>query len=155
MKTIKLSKGYYAVVDDEDFERLNKFKWSYAYGYAIRTIKGNGEKKSQTIFMHNEVLEKINGMQTDHKNRNGLDNQKENLRHATESQNKANRSKRLGTVSGYTGVYFEKKTNRWRARYQAFNIRKTIGYFSTPEEAAMAYDKAMVEAFGEFAVTNF
>ena len=155
MKEIVLTKGYKTIVDDDDYERLNQYNWCYAYGYAVRSGKKSKEKREPLKFMHHEVLERKDGYVIDHANRNTLDNRKQNLRYADMSQNKANSRLRHGrSKSGYTGVYYVKRLDKYRARYQAYGKRKCLGYYATAEEAAKVYDKAMIKAFGDYAVTN-
>lgn len=150
-KEIKLTKGKVALVDDEDFERINRHKW-YACKdrltwYARRdTIFGN-------VLMHRDIMELPNNVLVDHKNNNGLDNRKENLRPASTSQNKANRGMQKNNHSGYKGIRPSK--NKWAAQIQCNHKWEHLGVFNTPEEAARAYDKRAVELFGEFAKTNF
>jgi HNH endonuclease len=145
MKVILLTKGQFTMVDDEDFERLNQHKW-YARSdrcgawYAVRG-------RMPTIMMHKEILQ--TNQEVDHRNRNGLDNRKENLRLCTRSQNCGNRRKVEGSASKYKGV-FRNGPRRWMVKIQ----RRYLGSFSTQEEAARAYNKAAQEAYGEFALLN-
>jgi hypothetical protein len=162
MKEIKLSqqgkhKGkYVALVDDEDYEYLNQWRWrAWRCGnthYVVRRERN----PNKFIQMHRIILNTPDDMQVDHRDRNGLNNQKSNIRNCYNSDNQHN--KISWAVSGFKGVYLNKykmKSIRFRAMIQI--NRKTIhlGYFNTPEEAAKIYDKAAIENFGEFARTNF
>lgn len=157
MKEIKLSCGQVALVDDEDFDFLNQWKW-----YATKTIKGDyyarrwvgGEEKH--VFMHRIILglNKGDKMTGDHKDHNTLNNQRYNLRKCTYSQNAANRVKRSNeTSSKYIGVI--KFNGRFRAaiNYRGYCIY--IGMFDKEEDAALAFNKKKVELFGEYASTNY
>ena len=154
MKEIPLTQGKVALVDDEDFDRVNQFKWQAARAnrnwYAIRGIRIPG-KKNSTIRMHCFILgiKKI-----DHRNTNGLDNQKENLRPATDSQNQANRRKQLGTSSKFKGVSFFKKKGKWHSDIYVSKQRISLGYYEQEEHAALAYNGAAKLFFGEFARLN-
>ena len=157
MKEIALSQGLVALVDDEDFEELNKYRW-YAHKpkganvfYAIRHPKMIKGVRLGKIAMHAEV---VGFKGADHIDGNGLNNQKSNLRKATVSQNGANRRKQKGTVSKFKGVDLLPKTQKWRARIMVGWKRQTLGYFDSELEAAKAYDKAAVELCGEFANLN-
>ena len=94
------------------------------------------------------------GKVVDHKNGNGLDNRKENLRVITQAENMKNTWARHSD-NKYRGVYLLKKTNRWRAFIQADNKWIHLGYYSNLEDAARAYDKAAKKYFGEYAHLNF
>lgn len=155
MKKILLSgkkgKGKYAIVDDEDFERLNKLKWHYSLGYAKHNT--TKDKKWSYTFMHWQILPRKEGFVTDHINGNGLDNRRSNLRYATHQQNAANRKKAVNNSSGFKGVYPVGK--KWQVSAQNKEGRWVyLGLFSTKEEAALVYNKAAKEAFGEFANLN-
>jgi len=89
----------------------------------------------------------------DHRNGNGLDNRRANLRPATKSQNGANRLIAASNKSGFKGV--DLKKGRWRAQIKVVGSKIHLGYFDLAEEAARAYDMAAIEAFGEFATLNF
>lgn len=152
---IPLTKGFIAIVDGEDFETLNIHKW-YAHmsrdnAYARRDTYINGKRGS--IFMHRFLLGISDPkMQVDHINGNTLDNRRENLRAATNQQNNRNQlGIKSNNTSGYRGVHFYKRTKQFIAYIRKENKKKKhLGYFSTAEEAAKAFDKAAKEMYGEF-----
>ena len=147
-KRIKLSQGKYALVDDEDYSRISVFKWrAYKNRNTWYARRSNG--KSAYISMHHAVIEK--NVRTDHKNGNGLDNRKLNLREATRSQNTANRKH---YKNKYHGIDFHKKSGGWRARVCKDQKSYYIGAFKTQQEAFIAYNKKAIELFGEFASLN-
>lgn len=157
-KQIELTQGQVALVDDWRYDELNQFKWcarfdSYTNSfYAVRGFKAS-DGKWTTIRMHRVVANTPKGMKTDHKNRNTLDNQEENVRICNNYQNSHNRIKQRNNKSGYKGVFWFK--NKWVAEIASECKSKMLGSFSTPEEAARAYDEAAKRLHGEFANLNF
>jgi len=154
MKRIPLTQGKFAIVDDKNYEWLNQWKW-YALKvgntyYAAR-YGGGGHENPIVILMHRQILglRKGDNNQTDHRNHNGLDNHKVNLRLCNCSQNAANRKYRTNK-SGYKGVYYSKKMEKWYVQIR----HKHIGFYDNKINAARAYDKKAKELFGEFANTN-
>jgi len=153
MRLIPLTRGYSAQVDDEDFDELSRWKWRYKDGYAVRTT--SRRLGMQTIFMHREILQTPEGMQTDHKNRGDtLNNQRANLRICTIAQNAANRRVQRNNTSGYKGVYQHKGRKNWYAYIHVGGRSIHLGSFDSPEDAARAYDEAAGKYFGEFAGLN-
>jgi len=165
MKEIQLTKGFVALVDDEDYERINAFKW---YAKHINGQKHNakiyGQRVSpkqvpsrETIAMHRFVMgcTKGDGTTIDHKDRNGLNNQRDNLRIATHSQNGQNRGKTSQNTSGFKGVCWNKVVNKWQAFIYHKKKYKCLGYFEDITKAAEAYDRAAILHFGEYAKLNF
>jgi hypothetical protein len=148
MKLIKLTKGYFAKVDDEDFEYLNQFKWCVqGNGRYVRRLSGYKQ-----VLMHRFIMQPENGMVVDHLNGDGLDNRRCNLRVATPSQNGANRKSIVGN-SKYIGVH--KLKNGTFLSYIKKNYKRTsIGVFNSEEKAAKAYNIKALELFGEFATLN-
>ena len=148
MKEIQLSQGKVALVDDSDFDWLNQFKW-YAnkFGgkswYAVRS--------RDKVLMHKLIL--TDGM-VDHEDRNGLNNQRHNLRYASKKQNAANSTITGKFSSKYRGVYKLKTCERWEAYIHLDNKKKSLGLFKTEIDAALAYNNAAKEYFGEFANPN-
>lgn len=157
MKIIYLTQNKIAVVDDEDFKKLNQFKWCYVenkagYGYARRSI--TIDKKKSNILMHREILNVPGGVLTDHENHNTLDNRRKNIRQCTRSQNGANRIKGSGS-SKFKGVYWHARWGHWMAHVQTKGKPNYRGPFLKEEDAARAYDEMAIECFGEFARLNF
>jgi hypothetical protein len=163
MKLISVGQNKFAIVDDEDFDRLNKIRWCIRNDRGrndyVQTTKYlgkiNNKYKNVTIQMHRLILDISDSRKIDHKNGNTLDNRKENLRIATSRKNNTNLHKlKSNNTSGFRGVikrhdYIDKIT--WRARINLPNGRKkSLGEFSTPEEAAKAFDKAALEIYGDF-----
>ena len=157
-RRIPLTQGKYAIVDQHDFERLNKHKWHVCKSantfYARRTIYT--DKKRISIMMHREVIHPPENLLVDHINHNGLDNRKANLRLATCEQNSYNRIRfRKSKSSKYKGVRWNKQIKKW-AVIICFNKKsKFIGYFKDEKQAAKEYDKAALKYHGEFASLNF
>jgi hypothetical protein len=152
MKEIPLTQGLVALVDDNDFEELSKFKWHAKKDrntyYANRTI---GRK---TVKMHRVILG-LNSryQQGDHKDGDGLNNQRHNLRVVTRRRNGANRRKHATCSSKFKGVYLDK--GKWRARLGLNKKKIELGYFVDETCAAKAYDVAAKQHFGEYACLNF
>lgn len=155
MKTIPLTQGKVAIVDDEDYDLVSQFKWSahrrYDSGcwYAVRNTTVSPRKR-KLIGMHRFILGMPNGM-VDHVNRDGLDNRRLNLRVGTMSQNMMNQRKIITSTSPYKGIHFDKWSGRWQARIQMSRKKYTLGRFDTPEEARDAYRTAAKELFGDYA----
>lgn len=159
MKTIALTQGYSAIVDDEDFEILNSLAWQVVIPRDIAYAQGAfrmSDGRIKNIRMHRLILNAKPGTQIDHINRNALDNRRCNLRFCTRSQNQCNRvyDKRRHS-SQYRGVYWDKQLELWRAQF--FARRKTfyLGCFEREEDAARAYDKAAMSYYGTFVRPNF
>jgi hypothetical protein len=158
MKTISLSQNKVALVDDEDFERLSSRKWyaakeRYTF-YAVRTVKRNG--KNTTIRMHREVLRlsKDDGVVVDHRDMNGLNNQKENIRKADKTINNLNKRLQKNNSSGFRGVSWHKGNRKWGAHIRVEGKLKGLGFYSEAAEAAIAYNKASIKYYGENAFIN-
>ena len=158
-KTIPLTQGKVAIVDDEDYEELSKYKWcvhkEHEYWYAVCTV--NNKKNKGMTKMHRAILGFPEGKQIDHINHNGLDNRKENLRVCTHAENLYNRKKSKNNTSGLKGVShrMRNRLHKWEASIK--HCQKTIylGCFTDKNDAGRAYDKKARELFGEYAVLNF
>lgn len=158
MKEIELTHGLTAMVSDHRFEYLNQWKWlamksNKGIYYAARsTPKKNG--KREVVFMHHVILPPAKGFLVDHKDLNSLNNQDENLRLCTPSQNKANGSLYSTNKSGFKGVYWSEKRKKWIASLRKDGKHVLQKEFPTAVEAAMAYNDAATKHFGEFARLN-
>lgn len=136
MKEIKLTRGYVALVSDEDYERINSYKWCVLTGFHNRAVRRD---KNGQIYMHHEVLQvvpkEIKPKEVDHIDGNQLNNCRDNLRIVTHQENMMNQNR----VRKGTGVGYYKPYNKWRARWPRM---KFIGFFDTQQEALDAVAKA-------------
>ena len=152
MRLIPLTQGYFAQVDDEDFDRINQWSWYHdSGGYAARDETHDYHKKH--IFMQNEIM--CVTVKLDHADRNRLNNCKFNLRVCTHHGNMGNSKIRTDNTSGFRGVSFRKDSGKWVAQIVNMYERIYLGLYATPEEAACAYDRKALEIYGEFAYLNF
>lgn len=153
MKLIPLTHGKFAMVDDADYDYLSQWKWqayrssgSVDTWYALRQTADR-----QTVLMHTLVF---GSKYPDHIDRNGLNNQRSNLRPASKSQNGANSKVKKNNKSGFKGVWWYKPYGEWTAMVMCNGKRHFLGYFSDAVEAARAYDAAANKLFGDYAATN-
>jgi len=150
MRTIQLTQGFSTVVDDEDFDRLNQFKWCAAVRehvvYAARWTPEGG------VLMHREILGPDRALEVDHRDGDGLNNRRCNLRPSSRSQNQANSRKREGSASKFKGV--SRYKSGWRARIGR-DGGDFLGCFKSETDAALAYDQAARARWGDFARLNF
>lgn len=158
MKLIPLTQGKFAIVDDEDFEKVSKYKWCAQYKkntdsfYAVRgTSKTeNGIRKQKTISMQRFIMDEPKGMVIDHINHATLDNRKENLRVCTIAENSRNRRVSKRNTSGFTGVSWHKQERKWHARI-VFNMKTiSLGLYENVKDANEAYRVAAIKYFDKF-----
>lgn len=156
MKMIPLTQGKRAIVDDGDYEYINKWKWFYAQGYACRTgVKVDNISHGIRIFMHHLIIPKTSGMDVDHINGDSLDNRRANLRLCTHQQNTKNKSLRYDSSTGYKGVSWHKQSEMYQAKICVNGKQIHLGLYDDPAVAAKVYDTAAKKYHGEFAKTNF
>ena len=164
MIKIQLTKGQETVVSDEDAD-LVQFKWTAAIAFnyvgggkfRVKRNRTVGNGKQATELMHRVILSRMLGRPlnrdefVDHRDSNPLNNTRENLRLATNSQNQMNRCKVSNTTSHLKGVSWHKGNKSWDAQIKVDGKSIHIGSFSTQEDAHEAYKKAAIKYFGEFA----
>ena len=161
MKKIPLTQGKFALVDDEDYERLAWFPWhafksKTGVWYARRNAGEPETIPRKTVLLHRAVLGFVErDPDVDHRDGDGLNNQKSNLRMATKGGNTSNTKVRRDSKSGLKGVYWSDKDKRWCATIRKDGRSAWLGGFYSAHEAAEAYDIAAIEIHGEFARTNF
>lgn len=145
---ILTNSSLFALVNDSDYERLNQYKWRLSCGYAVRTVNGK--------VMHMQWF--IVGKYYDHWDCNKLNNQRDNLRIATVSQNGANiipgLHKTAKSKSIYKGVSWHGASGKWRAVTKIHGKYIHLGLFVNEIDAAKAYNAKALELFGEFARIN-
>ena len=153
MKFIPLTQGKVAFVDDADYPMVSKYRWHVNRvgnrWYAMRNVYDNGSRTK--LRMHNVILQVSARKEVDHKNHDGLDNRRVNLRAASRSDNNANGRQKIGR-SGYRGVW--PSGRRWAAHIQRDGKRHYLGMFKTAEEAALTWNEAARWIHGEFAILN-
>lgn len=158
-RRIPLTQGMYATVDATDYEPLMQHGW-YAYKnkkfYARRNAVDSTGKRC-AIDMHSFILGTPKGLETDHRNGDGIDNRRLNIRIGTHKQNMANYPTPVTNKNGYKGVQPRKYKDRirYRARIKVDQITISLGEHNTEKEAAQAYDTAALKHFGIFARLNF
>ena len=158
MKEIPLTRGYVALVDDEDYEWLSQWKWhALVISSSPRAVRNasiaNGGSKG-TIYMSRQIVDAPPGMPVDHQDHDTLNNQRSNLRVCTYSQNNANRRKTAGCTSRFKGVYWNKGCRKWCAQIKLGGLCKYLGLFVDEVKAAQAYNREAVCRSGEFALLN-
>jgi len=154
----RLARGRVALVDDADYELVMRYRW-HAWEkrgrenkrddgpYAQASIRLEDDRKS-TIRMHKLLA---GWPQTDHRNGNGLDNQRSNLRPATKAQNNHNQKPRTGHSSRFKGVAWHMDTGKWQASIKVNGRQRYLGVFASEEEAAAVYTAAALQVQGEYA----
>ena len=161
VREIQLSKGYVALVDDEDYEWLSERSW-YANGTKSKGIYARASYRNKNVTMHRLILglPKGEGI-VDHIDGNSLNNQRSNIRVCSQGENlQKARGRDKITSSKYLGVDRHSKSsssenaNPWRAAIKVRGVTRNLGCFKTEEEAALAYNKAAKEIYGEHARLN-
>jgi hypothetical protein len=159
MKRISLTRGKFAIVDDENYEWLIAMgNWCCSTGgYAVLNInhkKPNGKCGNSKKWMHREIMNPPSRLNVDHINGDKLDNRKSNLRVCTHSENMKNRKTSKNSISELKGVIAHKPSGKWVAQIKSNKIRYYLGFFEDKYEAAKAYNAAALKYHGEFAKLN-
>lgn len=155
VRAIRLANGRgHAIVDPEDYELVRGRRWRNNRGR--KTSYAIAGRSPDHVLMHQLIA---NSQNVDHLNHDGLDNRRDNLRDASESQNMANRGKfqtSKGTTSDFKGVSLIRQgaLNPWKAKITVDHVQMHLGCFATEVEAAEAYDVAALNHYGEHALTN-
>lgn len=157
MKEIRLTKGKVALVDDADFDTVSRYRW-FANEQKNGKCYAIGDVEGKRVYMH-RLLMGFPPSQVDHANGDGLDNRRsENLRVATHGQNLVNTRLRPGRsgerTSQYKGVCRLRCSPNWIAQITVNNKVRYLGSFVEERDAALAYNRAALAAWGEFAQLN-
>ena len=147
-KKIPLGHGQFAIVDDEDYELVSKYRW-----HSMKNGQTDHVYAATKVRMHRLVIDAPPGYMVDHINGDTLDNRKANLRLCTNAQNQQNTPSRGGS-SKYKGVSYNTKRGKWMAQFQYNGIHYGCGAWDTEEDAARAVDKKRGEVCGDFASKN-
>lgn len=160
MVKVPLTRGYVAIVDDCDAERVLPHSWrvdmahnSLRYARASLGRRSDGDRRD--VQLHRFILDAPADVLVDHRNHDGLDNRRSNLRLATASENSSNRRSLPGATSAFLGVTWHRQAQRWQAAIKKDRRSKYLGLYESEIAAARAYDAAAQHIHGEFAQLNF
>lgn len=151
---VSLTQGFEAIIDAADVPLIEGFNWSVLRSprrkavYAARVVRDGNRQRM--ILMHRVIAAASDDAQVDHRDGDGLNNRRGNLRLCTHAENQRNRGARADNKSGFKGVCFSKRTNRWRAEICAAGQRRFLGYFAELDDARRAYAAAAAALHGEF-----
>ena len=139
-----------AIIDKKNIEKVMTYKWRLlsGKGYVVAT------HKNKPLLLHRFIMGTPPNMLTDHINMDKLDNRECNLRICNDSGNMQNRDELITNKSGFKGVYYHKQTGKWASSITSKGIKKHIGLFDTPKEAAQAYNNIAIKLHGEYARPN-
>jgi len=151
VRYIPLTKGKFAIVDAADYEWLSKYKWYAQESKQARTCYAVRNSGRQTILMHREIMQTPEGMVVDHRNGNGTDNRRANMRNCKQDQNTLNSRPR--GESGYKGVF--RHGDKWVAQHKYRGKTYYLGLYDDPVEAAKVRDRKAYELAPEYAYLNF
>lgn len=161
MREIPLTRGKVTLVDEEDFDLVSAFRWRASPSvhkgeiigwYAARSAPRN--ERPSTIYLHRFLLGVGPDKYVDHRDHDGLNNRRENIRECSHSQNLANQRCNLGG-SGYRGVHLDRRYGTYIAQIEVEGRRWRSPTTKDPIAAARSYDREARRAFGEFAILNF
>lgn len=156
MKQISLTQGFFALVDDADFNWLDQFKWHvHRTGRTIYARRRISEES--LLYMHRLILglNSDDKRNADHINNNGLDNRRVNLRLCTKQENGFNQRVKIGGSSNFKGVCWDSSVGKWKSYISNNRKLKHLGRFDNEVQAALTYDRAAQRLFGKFARLNF
>jgi hypothetical protein len=154
MPEIPLTKGFVALVDGEDLALVNQYKWCALTKPGADLVYAQNRSRKRSRLMHRLIMGAVNGQYVDHRDGNGLNNRRTNLRLCSHAQNLRNQRVQRNNTSGFKGVSFENRRNRWVAYIYFEGKHIWLGYFHSPKHAALAYNAAARRCFGEFANVN-
>jgi len=152
-KYIQLKHGT-AIIDEQDFNRINQYRWHSVFLGKSRTAYATSSHLGKTVYMHRLVMNAESGQTVDHIDGNGLNNSHNNLRFVTPSQNLLNTSKRSDNTSGHKGISWCPDREKYQVYVNIDRKRKSLGRYRTLEEAIYVRDRAVKEHYGEFAREN-
>ncbi len=151
-RKIELTRGFEAIIDDEDFDRVSKYKWranvTESGTYAVTWMRRTGGK-GRHVYLHRFLLGFPAGSLIGFANGNRLDCRRENLKFTTRSKSQINRSRSLSNQNGFKGVSLVKKTNKYKAYIRYRGVLIHLGMFDTANDAALAYNEKAVELYGK------
>lgn len=145
----------FASIDDDDYPKLSKYRWwrgGKGKKYAFTTIY-NGHNKKNNMSMHRMIMD-YPKLGIDHEDGNTFNNQKSNFRICTQAENVRNSKRNIKNKSGFKGVYFDKKSKKFRALIHINNKGKHLGCFNNANDAAIRYNQIAKYHWGEFAKLN-
>ena len=155
---------FVATVDEDDFEKVKKHRWYIAKTserqiYVVSKFYNKETKKMETTYLHRLLTSAPRGLEVDHIDGDTFNNKKDNLRLCTQAENQQNRGPSKNNKSGFKGVFMceshRNLSRPWQAKIYVRGEKHHLGFFSTSEEAAKAYDKKALELHGEFVKLNF
>ena len=152
---IPLTQGKVAIIDDADLDLVSGYRWQARKDdrrWYAQTVVRRADGSRTTLNMHRLILGLTDpAIKTDHRDGNGLNNRRRNIRACTNAENMRNRGAYAKNKSGFKGVHWNKQRGKWTAQIKCIGKIKHLGLFATPEEAYSAYCAAAKELHGEFA----
>ena len=152
-KHIQLKHGA-AIVDEQDFDRINQYKWRSSFVGKAKTPYATSSHFGRTVYMHRLVMNAPKETVIDHIDGNGLNNSRDNLRFVTYSQNNMNQPIRCDNTSGHKGINWCKDREKYQVYINIDRKRKSLGRYKTLEEAIYVRDQAVKSHYGEYARDN-